>query len=255
MGFGGMLLTIAVLWSSVLPGESVTGGKEAVAHSRPYMASVQLNGKHECGAFLIASQWLLSAAHCFKDGAGGRTVVVGVHSLSGEETTKETLSISAVYNHPDFNDDNYDNDIMLIKLDRPVAESHAVKPLSYQQAGGAELAEGAVVETAGWGSLNNLGSRPDKLHELTITVMSRTLCGRSDYYGTKFTKNMLCAARRRQDTCDGDSGGPLLHDGVAVGITSNGGKKCGSSRKPGLYTIISHFSTWIQNTMTTTATA
>lgn len=49
-------------------GESVTGGKTAVAHSRPYMASVQLNGKHECGAFLIASQWLLSATHCFVDG-------------------------------------------------------------------------------------------------------------------------------------------------------------------------------------------
>ena len=46
----------------------MTGGKEAVGHSRPYMASVQLNGKHECGAFLIASQWLLSATHCFMDG-------------------------------------------------------------------------------------------------------------------------------------------------------------------------------------------
>ncbi|XP_041928430.1 complement factor D [Alosa sapidissima] len=249
---GGILLTSAILWASVLPGESVTGGKEAVAHSRPYMASVQLNGKHECGAFLIASQWLLSATHCFRDGAGGRTVVVGLHSLSEEEATKETFQISAVYNHPDFNIHNYDSDITLIKLDRPVVESDTVKPLSYKQTG-VEPAEDTTVDTAGWGSLNNLGSRPDKLHELTIRVKSRNKCGRSDYYGSKFTKNMLCAAGMRQDTCDGDSGGPLLYNGVAVGITSNGGKKCGTCRKPGLYTIISHFAEWIQQTMTDNA--
>lgn len=49
-------------------GECITGGSEADAHSRPYMASLQWNGKHECGGFLISSQWVMSAAHCFQDG-------------------------------------------------------------------------------------------------------------------------------------------------------------------------------------------
>lgn len=48
-------------------GECITGGDEAEAHSRPYMASLQLEGKHNCGGFLIASQWVMSAAHCFPD--------------------------------------------------------------------------------------------------------------------------------------------------------------------------------------------
>lgn len=47
----------------------------------------------------------------------------------------------------------------------------------------------------------------------------------------------------------GDSGGPLLYNGIAVGITSNGGKKCGQIKKPGIYTIISHYTEWIDNTM------
>lgn len=47
----------------------------------------------------------------------------------------------------------------------------------------------------------------------------------------------------------GDSGGPLLYNGVVVGITSNGGKKCGQTRKPGIYTIISHYTQWIDNIM------
>lgn len=47
----------------------------------------------------------------------------------------------------------------------------------------------------------------------------------------------------------GDSGGPLLYNGTVVGITSYGGKKCGQIRKPGIYTIVSHYTEWIDNTM------
>ncbi|NP_001018368.1 complement factor D precursor [Danio rerio] len=231
-------------------GDCITGGQEAKAHSRPYMASVQWNGKHECGGFLISSQWVMSAAHCFQDGrTSGVKVVLGAHSLSGAEDTKQTFD-AEVYNHPDFSISNYDNDIALIKLDKPVTQSDAVKPVKFQRDETADPKEAAVVETAGWGSLNNMGGRPDKLHELSIPVMERWRCGRADFYGEKFTSNMLCAADKRKDTCDGDSGGPLLYRGIVVGITSNGGKKCGSSRKPGLYTIISHYASWIDTTTT-----
>lgn len=43
-------------------------------------------------------------------------VVLGVHSLSQAEDTKQTFDIDAVYNHPDFDIENYDNDIALIKV-------------------------------------------------------------------------------------------------------------------------------------------
>ncbi|XP_051508140.1 complement factor D-like [Myxocyprinus asiaticus] len=246
-----LIFFYVLLFAAFLPGECITGGKEAEAHSRPYMASLQWNGKHECGGFLISNQWVMSAAHCFQDGrASGVQAVLGAHSLSTAEDTKQTIDVSAVYNHPDFSLSNYDNDIALLKLETPITESYAAKPLKFQREGGVDPEKGAAVDTAGWGSLNNLGGRPDKLQELSITVLERMLCGRADYYGWKFTKNMLCAAEKRKDTCDGDSGGPLLYKGIAVGITSNGGKKCGSSRKPGLYTIISYYTQWIDRTTT-----
>ena len=47
----------------------------------------------------------------------------------------------------------------------------------------------------------------------------------------------------------GDSGGPLIYNGVVVGITSNGGKRCGQVKKPGIYTVISHYTEWINSTM------
>ncbi|XP_026079875.1 complement factor D [Carassius auratus] len=245
-----IIFATLLLYAASQTGECITGGKEAVAHSRPYMASLQWNGKHECGGFLISSQWVMSAAHCFQDGrTSGVKAVLGAHSLSDAEDTKQTYEATAVYNHPDFSISNYDNDIALLKLDKPITESDAVNPVTFQRESSSGPKESDVVETAGWGSLNNLGGRPDKLQELSIKVMQQWLCGRGDYYGTKFTSNMLCAADRRKDTCDGDSGGPLLFKDIAVGITSNGGKKCGSSKKPGLYTIISHYTEWIDKTM------
>ncbi|XP_068608096.1 complement factor D [Brachionichthys hirsutus] len=244
-------------------GEGIIGGREAAPHSRPYMASIQRpegeNMKHECGGFVIAAQWVMTAVHCLPTGPNGRKVVLGLHSLSKQEETTQTLDILELHNHPDFNPSNFDNDIALIKLDRPFNTSDTVQAVEYLRAGGANPSTGAEVETAGWGSLDDLESRPDKLREVLVEVVSSNRCKRSDYFGRKFTDNMMCAHKvcpepcsepyRKQDSCDGDSGGPLLYNGVAVGITSNGGKKCGQIRKPGVYTVLSHYTEWINNTM------
>lgn len=87
------------------------------------------------------------------------------------------------------------------QLSRPVTETTAVKPVQFQRAGGKDPEKSDTVDTAGWGS-NNWGVRPNKLMELSIPVMARWICGRSDYYGEDFTQNMICAAKSRKDTCD-----------------------------------------------------
>ncbi|XP_034530237.1 complement factor D [Notolabrus celidotus] len=259
------LLVVAALFVFALIShtEGIIGGREAAPQSRPYMASIQVqegeNLKHECGGFVIADQWVMTAVHCMPTGANGRKVVLGLHSLSEPEETKQTFDILELHNHPNFNSINYDNDIALIKLDRPFNTSEAVRAVEYLRAGGTNPGTDEEVETAGWGSLDDLGSRPDKIQEVVVEVVSSARCRRSDYFGRKFTTNMMCAHKvcpdpcdkpyKKEDSCDGDSGGPLLFNGIAVGITSNGGKKCGQIKKPGIYTIISHYTEWIDNTM------
>lgn len=43
-------------------------------------------------------------------------MVLGVHSLSQAEDTKQIFDILELHNHPDYNTLNYDNDIALIKV-------------------------------------------------------------------------------------------------------------------------------------------
>lgn len=42
--------------------------------------------------------------------------MLGAHSLSEPEETKQIFDILELHNHPDFNTNNYDNDIALIKV-------------------------------------------------------------------------------------------------------------------------------------------
>lgn len=51
--------------------------------------------------------------------------------------------------------------------------------------------------------------------------------------------SMICAGDIGSDSCDGDSGGPAVQDGIQYGIVSWGGTICGTGL-PGVYTNIAH---------------
>ncbi|NWZ25719.1 CFAD factor, partial [Asarcornis scutulata] len=98
------------------PRGRILGGYEARPHLRPYMASLQLDGQHVCGGFLIAEQWVLSAAHC-TEGTNGKLfqVLLGAHSLTEPEPHKRLYRVRAQIAHPGSNIHNNRDDLLLLQ--------------------------------------------------------------------------------------------------------------------------------------------
>lgn len=96
----------------------------------------------------------------------------------------------------------FNNFLDFFQLDRPFNISEAVKAVPFLQTGGTNPGIDEEVDSAGWGSQDDLGSRPDKLKEVVIEMVSSVRCRRSDYFGRKFTNNMMCAHKICPDPCD-----------------------------------------------------
>lgn len=235
------------------PRGRILGGYEARPHLRPYMASLQLDGQHVCGGFLIAEQWVLSAAHC-TEGTNGKLfqVLLGAHSLTEPEPHKRLYRVRAQIAHPGSNIHNNRDDLLLLQLEEKAELNAHVKVLPFQRED-RDVEADTLCEAAGWGTVTHSGRRPDKLQQVERPVISRELCNHRTRHDQTITEKMMCTDSRKKDTCKGDSGGPLVCNGVAEGVVTAGSRVCGNYKKPAIYTRIAPYAAWIDGVMASAA--
>ncbi|XP_014434443.2 granzyme B-like [Pelodiscus sinensis] len=236
------LLPMAFLLPPGARTAEIIGGWEAQPHSRPYMAYLKIRRGQKnsyCGGFLVAKDFVLTAAHCWGDAI---TVKLGAHDISEEEDSQQVIPVRRQIPHPNYNGNTYKNDIMLLQLTRRVKLTQAVGLLQLTSARH-RWRPYPTCSVAGWGR-TGLNVRTNVLQEVYLVVVNDTFCQyRYLYY---FPSSMLCVGDPEDDKSInlGDSGGPLVCRGVAEGIVS----RCisNSIKPPAVFTRISHFLRWIK---------
>uniref|UniRef100_A0A8C3GPJ8 pancreatic elastase II n=1 Tax=Cairina moschata TaxID=8855 RepID=A0A8C3GPJ8_CAIMO len=235
----------------------VVGGENAVPYSWPWQASLQYqsSGKwyHTCGGTLIATNWVLTAAHCISSSLQYR-VLLGKYNLAEEEKGSVTAFPEKFVVHEKWNSYNVANgyDIALIKLTGHVTLSDQIE-LACLPASGSILSSNTACYVTGWGRLQTNGALPDKLQQGLLLVVSYATCSSPTWWGSTVKTNMVCAGGDGiTSSCNGDSGGPLNCRGAdgkweVHGIVSFGSSLgCNYYRKPSVFTRVSAYNSWIE---------
>ncbi|XP_066197560.1 coagulation factor XII isoform X1 [Saccopteryx leptura] len=240
----------------------VVGGLVALPGAHPYIAALYW-GHNFCAGSLIAPCWVLTAAHCLQNRPAPEelTVVLGQDRHNQSCAQCQTLAVLNYLLHEAFSPITYQHDLALLRLQETADGSCArlspsVRPVCLpSSAAHPAEPEAALCEVAGWGhQFEGAEEYSSFLQEAQVPLIPQERCSAPDLHGTTFAPGMLCAGfpEGGTDACQGDSGGPLVceNEGAERQLILRGivswGSGCGDRNKPGVYTDVTYYLTWIR---------
>ncbi|XP_011863816.1 PREDICTED: trypsin-7-like [Vollenhovia emeryi] len=220
----------------------IIGGTPTTIDRHPYQVSIHYKGEFICGGSIISNEWILTGAHCVY-GTKLQFLRLRVGSTYYNQNGVLIPQIASVIIHNKFDKNTLDYDVALIRLPKPLSLGARIKIIILALSG-SNVKAGSKATVVGWGRTSPNGPPSKQLQSLVVPVVDQATCQKI-FAPKPVTANMICAGdlTRDRDTCEGDSGGALVHNSVQIGIVS-WGDKC-TSGYPGVYTRVSAIRQWI----------
>ncbi|XP_067910190.1 transmembrane protease serine 4-like isoform X2 [Heterodontus francisci] len=230
--------------------DRIVGGEDATIDEWPWQVSLQYKKQHLCGGSIINSQWILTAAHCFPEEyhqIQNWKVYTGSNTLYSGGST---YSVMNIITNGNYNPQNSDYDIALIKVRSPLPYTDEIRPVCLPNYN-SPIQKNTLVWVTGWGYRKEFGQVSTVLQQANVSVIERAICNSRQYYGGQITDRMLCAGypAGKVDACQGDSGGPLVYRykyWQLIGIVS-WGTGCARPNRPGVYSDVTALLDWVYN--------
>lgn len=238
-----------------------------------------------CGATIISSAYVLTAAHCTMKATDmiNSGVILGLTEIDMKEGAlaiepENWRPISEMIQHESWDTNSLENDIALLKMSYTIDFGNTKAPICLPTANFC-LKEDHKLRVSGWGAHEDFGEQWEKYNDFTVDnegyviekehlravhVPIEKLNDCIWQYSNSFydeeknqlrketyiTPKHICAGGKDgEDACNGDSGGPLTYEDMR-GVTTlvgivSWGDHCGKKDFPTVYTRISGFLDWI----------
>ncbi len=220
-----VLVALAVPTAAGARSPRIVGGVPSSSAELPYAAGLQIAlqgvGDDEpdalCGGTLIAARWVVTAAHCLVEepvDPAHSAVILGATDLNAA-TPDQVYGFANGIVPKAYATGNGGFDVGLIQLSRPAPnpQIRLARPTETRL-----LAGGTPALTAGWGLTEDKDDGGalsiNQLRKVDLSLYSDSDCTKGfqaagQNGGLDFSTE-ICALAPNKDSCNGDSGGPLL---------------------------------------------